>query len=580
VKVDVNFWREVDGIIQSLNGEQRRDTNKIIEKYLGKFEDFILTTLSLQGNNALFIDKSQSERKEVLSQLLGVDVFDKLYQIASDDNKETSTLIRKFTKDDFPVKLVEIESGISQFKSKMEIVTSEVTELRESQNRLNDEVMNLKSKIADTGSFDYNIEDLESELKRNISELDIISSDILISTDRKENMDKLDGDIRKLMGEYVINDIDLNVLEHRNLSDNLKDIKNSIEKLDIKKHSLVDKKLHLDSHKYNPECNVCIENSTFIISSKKTVEDELISLDNSISELMKNRDAIELRIQELIPYTKRKAEYTELETKLNKVDKDIYSLKSQISSLETKRVTLKSRIEKTEVLVDEYYRNEEQIKLNKSIQSQLKTKDSEIKSLIQKISLKNSELMEVFKKHTTLESQRDTILERIDEVKLLEEKNKLYEYYLNSLNKDGVSLELIEKSIPMIEGEINNILSQIVDFGMELELEGKNINSNLVYGDQKWPLELCSGMERFISGLAIRIALINVCSLPRPNFLVIDEGFGTLDSENLTSLYMLFSYLKTQFDFVMIISHIDSMRDVVDVLLEIKKTDGFSSVKF
>jgi DNA repair exonuclease SbcCD ATPase subunit len=43
---------------------------------------------------------------------------------------------------------------------------------------------------------------------------------------------------------------------------------------------------------------------------------------------------------------------------------------------------------------------------------------------------------------------------------------------------------------------------------------------------------------------------------------------------------MLFSYLKTQFDFVMIISHIDSMRDVVDVLLEIKKTDGFSSVKF
>jgi DNA repair exonuclease SbcCD ATPase subunit len=43
---------------------------------------------------------------------------------------------------------------------------------------------------------------------------------------------------------------------------------------------------------------------------------------------------------------------------------------------------------------------------------------------------------------------------------------------------------------------------------------------------------------------------------------------------------MLFSYLKTQFDFVMVISHIDSMRDVVDNLVEIKKVDGRSFVKY
>jgi DNA repair exonuclease SbcCD ATPase subunit len=231
-------------------------------------------------------------------------------------------------------------------------------------------------------------------------------------------------------------------------------------------------------------------------------------------------------------------------------------------------------------LIEEYYRNEEQITLNQTLKNQLRITDSEIKIVSSKIDTKNKQLMDVFKKHTMLESQRETIEGRISEVKELEDKNKLYEYYLNSLSKDGVSLELIEKAIPMLEGEINNILSQIVEFGMELELDGKNINANIVYGDQKWSLELCSGMERFISGLAIRIALINVSNLPRPNFLVIDEGFGTLDSENLTSLYMLFAYLKTQFDFVMVISHIDSMRDVVDTLMEIKKENGFSKVKF
>ena len=53
LKVDVSFWREDDGGITSLNGEQRRDTNTIIQQYLGTYEDFVLTTLSLQGNNTI-----------------------------------------------------------------------------------------------------------------------------------------------------------------------------------------------------------------------------------------------------------------------------------------------------------------------------------------------------------------------------------------------------------------------------------------------------------------------------------------------------------------------------------------------
>ena len=54
VKVDVDFWKEDGGVIESLNGEQRKDTNKEIEKYLGKFEDFVLTNFSLQGNNTFY----------------------------------------------------------------------------------------------------------------------------------------------------------------------------------------------------------------------------------------------------------------------------------------------------------------------------------------------------------------------------------------------------------------------------------------------------------------------------------------------------------------------------------------------
>jgi exonuclease SbcC len=166
------------------------------------------------------------------------------------------------------------------------------------------------------------------------------------------------------------------------------------------------------------------------------------------------------------------------------------------------------------------------------------------------------------------------------EVKDLETKNQLYTFYLDSVKKDGIPYELISKALPVIEEEINNILGQVVDFGIMMDTDGKNINAKIVYEDQSWALEMCSGMEKFVSGLAIRVALINICNLPRPNFLVIDEGFGTLDSDNLSSLFMMMQYLKTQFDFIWMISHLEQMRDIVDGLIEIKKDNGFSKINF
>ena len=231
-------------------------------------------------------------------------------------------------------------------------------------------------------------------------------------------------------------------------------------------------------------------------------------------------------------------------------------------------------------MIKEYYKNEKQIKKNKEIRDEIVDVRTDLDKVKQIIKNNNTDILSLNGKISALQNQKETIEDRINEVTQLEETHNLFEYYLNSLGRDGVSYELIQKALPMIEGEINNILGQIVDFGMQLEMDGKSINAFIVYDDQKWGLEMCSGMERFISGLAIRIALINVCNLPRPNFLVIDEGFGTLDNENLQSLYMLFAYLKTQFEFVMIISHIDSMRDAVDTIVEIKKVNGFSNVKY
>jgi DNA repair exonuclease SbcCD ATPase subunit len=171
-------------------------------------------------------------------------------------------------------------------------------------------------------------------------------------------------------------------------------------------------------------------------------------------------------------------------------------------------------------------------------------------------------------------------LESLESYKTLETEYKAYEYYLQSIKRNGVPYDIISKALPKIEAEINNVLTQVVEFNMVLNTDGKNINGYIIYDDNNfWPLELTSGMERFISSLAIRVALINVSALPRPNFIAIDEGWGSLDSEHIASVINLFEYFRNKFDFSIIISHVDSMRDMVDGHLNVDKIENFSRIQ-
>ena len=178
-------------------------------------------------------------------------------------------------------------------------------------------------------------------------------------------------------------------------------------------------------------------------------------------------------------------------------------------------------------------------------------------------------------------SNKRNVLESISEMEELEQLIEAYKFYVEAVKRNGIPYELISKVIPSIQAEINNILSQIADFTITLEVDGKNINGKMVYSDNKhWPLEMASGMERFISSLAIRVALITISNLPKPNFLIIDEGIGTLSAENLPNMHTLFSILKNQFDFIIIISHLEAVRDMVDSLMEISLDDGFSKINY
>ncbi len=580
VKVDVQFWKEEGGVVTSLNGTERRDTNAVIEQYVGKYEDFVLTALSLQGNNSIFIDKSQSERKDLLAQFMGLNIFDKLYETATEDIKEVAVLIKNFKKTDFTTELA--EKGLEKQSKKGELRQKE-KDLESKTNDVTDLSNKILSLTKELVPVDVSL-DLESlEKKKNQIGLDILH----VLAEEKSKKAKLD--------EYTnsISEISQSIEDNKTINGKpIEDAKrewdeykseingteHQIELLEQSIKSNKEKLSHLAEHEYDPNCKFCM-NNVFVkdaLETKSKVEEQ----EDTLSELGNKHQSLIQQASYISDVEEQWETLVELKAKYQKAIVIKEKTIAELNGFETQKKLYDTQLEQVKVDIQKYHDNEDTIKRNKQIESMIaglnRTKgeiESEVKSINKDIAALNGSI-------SSLESFIGNIKAKMDEVKDLEEKNRLYTYYLDAIKRDGIPYELISKAMPVIENEINNILAQVVDFSIVMDIDGKSINAKIVYEDQEWPLEMCSGMEKFVSGLAIRVALINICGLPRPNFLVIDEGFGTLDANNLSSLFMMMQYLKTQFDFIWMISHLEQMRDIVDGLIEIKKVDGFSKIDF
>jgi DNA repair exonuclease SbcCD ATPase subunit len=580
VKVDVNFWYDDGGEKISLNGTERRDTNQVIEQYVGKYEDFVLTSLSLQGNNSIFIDKSQSERKDLLAQFMGLNVFDKLYETATEDIKEVSVLIKNFKKTDFTTELADKANELKDNKGELKEFEKELNRLNGDKGGLDSVILDLSRNLTPIDG-NLNIDDLNErreKLKGDIdTNKDIMQNKTTNITTITEKMVELTDTITT---KQQFNGIDIEVV-YSNYQREQNALIEATRVYDIAKRHLSsaeEKISHLDKHEYDPNCKFCCDN-TFVKDAMR-VKESLPQLKEIVREAMVDCTGIQQTLDTWEGIEEQYNEWNDLKNKLEKAKATHKNYYLEFSGLVTREELLETQLDKVEEDIERYFENEETIQSNKELEKQIKELEvekkkieSDIKDISKQIATTNGSI-------SSLQTYIEGIKQKMSDVKDLEEKNRLYTYYLDAVKRDGIPYELISKALPVIENEINNILAQVVDFGVTMEMDGKSINAKIVYEDQEWPLEMCSGMEKFVSGLAIRVALINVCNLPRPNFLVVDEGFGTLDADNLSSLFMMMQYLKTQFDFIWMISHLEQMRDIVDGLIEIKKENGFSKIDF
>lgn len=581
VTVVVDFWKiDNDGEKVSLNGEQRAGTNASIRDHVGSYDDFVLTALSLQNNNAMFIDKSQSERKDLLAQFMGIDTFDQLHTTASEDIKEINALLKRFNREDFDEILADIQTKLDDTNNKYSQQDSKTNVALLEQKRFNKQLADKNSQFKycsfDESSVD--IDKLEFN-KKNLQERLVVAKENRDSeSDRKKQL----VEIRKSKSTelLLLDGIEEQYVEVLKIREEIITVEKDLAVLRTSVNAKLDKLKHYDSHAYDPKCKFCVNNSKNLIESAsqtkeeldkdKAAADDLVTQKNKLSNILDEHMEVESNYEKL---GELKSTTTQLTYEVNEADSKVLALSSMIESLE-KDIVLNNKT------IEAYYEYKDIILFNKNLHSDVAEIQVKLNSATNIANIETEKLQTLFGEVKIVEKEHADILASIEEAKSYERKKRGYELYLDAVKRDGISYELISKTIPSIESEVNNILSQIVDFGMQLEMDGKHIYSKITYEDRHWPLEMCSGMERFISSIAMRVALINVSSLPRSNFLVIDEGWGSLDGDNISSVFNLFTYLKGQFEFVMVISHLDVMRDMVDEIIEIQKEGSFSKIKY
>jgi exonuclease SbcC len=545
---------------------------------LGSYEDFTLTALSAQGANSGFIDMNQKDRKELLSQFLDINVFEFMFDFANNEMKDISAVMKQYQKIDHSVEIQRIDEQKVTINKKIDELKHQKHDLELDRDSVNKRILEehimlqtVSSKTVNEEQLKYEIAQLNQQLLKSVSDEAVC---VLDSKSTKDDLEVYEQHLEKISVE----ELNKKLQQLKDLTKDKNTITIELNKLNIHLSHQKDKLNKLQELEYDENCTYCM-NNVFVkdaISTKQSHEDlvkqkEVLEIDLGI---------VEQSIQKLGNVEEDKKKYDTLLQKINDTEKKSLKLQSDLQKVQIEQTGIKQKIKDKETELDTYRKEKKKIEQNAQVQSRIDAYELEHKITENNLKKVNDDLTENLLNINSLSSKRDKYTNDLTELVKLQSKYDLYKMYSEAVHRDGVPHQLISDTIPQIQEEINTILQQLVDFMVVLHPDDKNINAYIAYdNDRYWPIELTSGMEKFVSSLAIRSSLINVSSLPRPNFIAIDEGFGALDSSNLGSIVSYFDHLKNQFKFIMIISHIDSMRDAVDHHIEINKIEGRSNVQ-
>ena len=305
-------------------------------------------------------------------------------------------------------------------------------------------------------------------------------------------------------------------------------------------------------------------------------------LDSKLKKLEdteKNHSHLESKLESLSPYLELHAQLQGSRDRLLSVTQSVEDTKSIREARQLQTETWKLELVRIEKILTEEWGFDQKINL---IQSKIKKVKGQSLNAVTMREQARYQIEQIVKAEEDIKSMELEIFKTNENV-------QLYEELASAFGRNGIQALMIERAVPMLENTAKELLARLSDNKMTIKLELKegridratglpSEELNITISDEQGTrsYETFSGGETFRIDFAIRIAMSKLLASrsgsPLP-ILFIDEGFGSQDTIGQGRLIEVIQSISEDFEKIIVITHIDSMKENFDQQIEISKTE-------
>lgn len=548
-----NSGRPLNECLKDSNesGIDRQDTDRQIQHCIGTFEDFALTSLSAQNNPLDLINCKESKRKEILYRFLDLNIFETKRELAKDEFKSWKVRLKDIDVEKLQLELKTSKEDLGSLRTFLQENSVRIQEVEEKIEACDKELLIFAESMPKNEKVVIDLDpNLLIQLRDRLSKLEAVQV-----VESKKVSGASVGFVDPKLIKILVDAVDA-------LANDIRAKERAIVEFNTQKNQDLRQAALLQSVPCGDQFPMC----RFLVEAIGA-KDRLKTSDDAVPA------ALEMALTEV-----------KLKHEEARRDRDLSQRASEAwKEFELLRTQVEGRNSVIESLREQERRFIEQIETLENVSAQrLKKKEIELKMKIiqdSKVELQRR-LKELQKSSTDLNRKigfEQGIIERaeklIGEAQEVQQWCTAYEHYDEAMGKNGIPCTILARKLPSINEEIAKVLSAGVEFGVFIDHDPASQSIPLYLlpgeGERIRPLELASGAQKFLASLAMRVALLRVSSLPRCNTFVVDEGFGKLDPTNIEGVSKIFDILRSSFEHVLIISHLDALKDIVDDVIEI-----------
>jgi DNA repair exonuclease SbcCD ATPase subunit len=545
--------KKSDGTFENLTGEQRRETEQFISSAIGSQEDFMATILTTGYNIEELIESKPTARGQVLMKFMGL------------ENLRTKEEVAREIYNEWSRKLVSSIYNMSQLKIDNEKYELSKSESQTEIGRLNNSLIEFEKSLK---SYEIRRDEIlasrNTDIDKEVLNINPILLQREIDTEKEEK-----AQINKRIGEIIVQEPSEFYLEesHENVK---KEISNISLEIKLLKNEIDRQNIIIKNFQEGKQCHVCKS-----ILDKQDHTEEINEITKVIEELegkilgqTTNLGKLQVEVSHFDQLKKIYDEYERNKLRREKLMLEHGQKELSIGNKENK--------------IKNFELNKKKIEENQKIDVELMTLRTKIETARGDINQSSTNITRHTGNITTMNEKISTNNELMKKIKQEEEYAGTFKIYLSIYGKNGISKVIMKNMIPLLNQELQRLLSDSAPFILELNINEKNEVEFIMIDTETRivkPLNAGSGYERTISSLALRSVLTKISTLPKPNIVVMDEVFGKIADENLEMVGEFFKKIKNYFEHIVVISHNPLIRNWSDNLITIQKEENISSIE-